>query len=646
MPLLEPKPGALRPHGPGAPAPDRVPDRMAAGTPPTLRAELTELLGAEKVLWKVSDLVRYATDASPYRFVPQVVVIAEDIDDVSAVLSYAHGRQREVVFRAAGTSLNGQAQGEDILVDVRRHWAGIEVLEGGRRARIRPGTTILRANAALARHGRILGPDPASAIACTLGGVVANNASGMTAGTTRNSYRTLSSLTLVLPTGTVVDTADPLADEELARAELALCHGLMEIKREIEADPELVARIRAKYEIKNTTGYRLDAYLDGTTPVEILRGLMVGSEGTLGFISEVVFDTLPLDRELTTGLLFFPSLPAAAAAVPLFNEAGALAVELMDGNTLRASVSVAGVPADWAGLPKDTAALLVEFRAPDAAGRAVYERRAAGVLAGLELIAPVASVTNAFTSDPAVISGYWKARKAFVTAVGGARAPGTTLITEDFAVPPSRLAEACEALLVLQAEHGFDAAVAGHAAHGNLHFLLAFDASVPADVERYAAFMDAFCRLHRRTLRRLPEGRALHGPQHGPLPRTRMGPPGHRTDVAHQARRRPGPRPRPADPPRPRPPGPSARAEDDPPRRGRRRPVHRVRLLRTGLPQPGPDDHPAPADRAAPRDDAPAARLPRARRPARRLRLRRRGHLRRMIPSARSPAPSASTPAR
>ncbi|MEU3725017.1 FAD-binding and (Fe-S)-binding domain-containing protein [Streptomyces sp. NPDC031705] len=495
MPLHGPKPGALRPHGLRAPAPDRVPDRLATGTPPALRAELTELLGAEKVLWKVSDLVRYASDASPYRFVPQVVVVAEDIDDISAVLSYAHGRQREVVFRAAGTSLNGQAQGEDILVDVRRHWAGIEVLDGGRRARIRPGTTVFRANAALARHGRILGPDPASAVACTLGGVVANNSSGMTAGTTRNSYRTLSSLTLVLPTGTVVDTADPLADEELARAEPALCRGLMEVKGEIEADPALVARIRAKYEIKNTTGYRLDAYLDGTTPVEILRGLMVGSEGTLGFIAEVVFDTLPLDRELTSALLFFPSLPAAAAAVPLFNEAGAVAVELMDGNTLRASVRVAGVPGDWAELPKETAALLVEFRAPDAAGRAACERRAAAVLPALELVAPVPSVTNAFTGDPAAIAGYWKARKAFVTAVGGARPPGTTLITEDFAVPPSRLAEACEALLALQAEHGFDAAVAGHAAHGNLHFLLAFDASEPADVARYAAFMDAFCHL-------------------------------------------------------------------------------------------------------------------------------------------------------
>lgn len=495
MPLLEPKPGALRPHSVTGPAPDRVLDHHAAGTPEPLRTELTELLGADKVLWKVSDLVRYASDASPYRFLPQVVVVAEDIDDVSAVLSYAHGRGREVVFRAAGTSLNGQAQGEDVLVDVRRHWAGIEVLEEGRRARIRPGTTVARANAALARYGRVLGPDPASAVACTLGGVVANNASGMTAGTARNSYRTLSSLTFVLPGGTVVDTADPSADEELERAEPALCRGLMEIKREIEADPELVARIRSKHEIKNTTGYRLDAYLDGAGPVEILRGLMVGSEGTLGFIAEVVFDTVPLDRELTSALLFFPSLPAAAAAVPLFNEAGALAVEVMDGNTLRASVSVEGVPADWAALPKDTTALLVEFRAPDEAGRARYERRAAEVLAGLDLVAPAASITNAFTRDTKTINGYWKARKAFVTAVGGARAPGTTLITEDFAVPPSRLAEACETLLALQAEHGFDAAVAGHAAHGNLHFLLAFDAAKPADVERYGAFMDAFCRL-------------------------------------------------------------------------------------------------------------------------------------------------------
>lgn len=244
------------------------------------------------------------------------MLVPEDLDDISAILSYAHGKGRDVVFRAAGTSLNGQAQGEDILVDVRRHWTGVEVLDDGARARIRPGTTVLRANIALARHGRLLGPDPASAIACTVGGVVANNASGMTAGTTRNSYRTLASLTFVLPSGTVVDTADPAADEELACAEPELCAGLMELKAEIEADAELAARIRAKYTIKNTNGYRLDAFLDGATPVRILRGLMVGSEGTFGFISEVVFDTLPLDRRISSALLFFPSSPPPRPPCP------------------------------------------------------------------------------------------------------------------------------------------------------------------------------------------------------------------------------------------------------------------------------------------------------------------------------------------
>ncbi|AWL89678.1 FAD-binding oxidoreductase [Streptomyces griseus] len=495
MPLLEPDPEALRPGTAREPAPDRVTDRSAGGTPEPLRSELTALLGADKVLWKISDLVRYASDASPYRFLPRVVLVPEDLDDVSAILSYAHGKSRSVVFRAAGTSLNGQAQGEDILVDVRRHWTGVEVLDDGARARILPGTTVMRANATLARYGRLLGPDPASAIACTLGGVVANNASGMTAGTTRNSYRTLASLTFVLPSGTVVDTADPAADEELAHAEPELCAGLLELKAETEADAELTARIRAKYTIKNTNGYRLDAFLDGATPVQILRGLMVGSEGTFGFISEVVFDTLPLDRRTSSALLFFPSLTAAAAAVPRFNEAGAIAVELMDGNTLRASVSVPGVPADWAALPRETTALLVEFRAADEAGQAAFERAADTVVAGLDLVRPAASVTNAFTRDAGAIAGYWKARKAFVTAVGGSRPSGTTLITEDFAVPPARLADACAALLELQSRHGFDAAVAGHAAHGNLHFLLAFDAAKPADVARYDAFMQEFCAL-------------------------------------------------------------------------------------------------------------------------------------------------------
>ena len=495
MALLDAKPETLRPAATNGPAIDSVTEDRAAGTPDTLREDLNRLLGGSKVLHKLSDLVRYATDASPYRFVPQVVVIAETTDDVAAVLRYAREHHREIVFRAAGTSLNGQSQGADILVDVRQHWTGVEVLNGGAQARIKPGTTVRHANITLARHGRLMGPDPASSSVCTVGGVVANNASGMTAGVTRNSYKLLSSLTLILPSGTVVDTGDPHADDRLRQAEPELCDGLIALKDEIERDPELVARIRKKYRLKNTSGYRLDAFLDGTTPVQILRGLMVASEGTLGFIAETVFDTVPLDRFTHTAMLFFPTLHDAAAAVPLFADAGARAIEVMDDNTLRACANVAGVPDDWADVPAGVAALLVEFRAGDTDTHRRNQQAAAAVREKLALVAPIASVTNRFIEDAGTINMYWHARQAFMTAVGKARPTGTTLITEDFAVLPSQLADACVALSELQLKHGFAAAVAGHAAYGNLHFLLAFDAARPDEVQRYAAFMEDFCTM-------------------------------------------------------------------------------------------------------------------------------------------------------
>ncbi|OIV38900.1 FAD-binding oxidoreductase [Mangrovactinospora gilvigrisea] len=491
MPLLEPKPDALLPRD-GRPSPDRVPAELAGGTPEPLRSELITLMGEEKVRHRITDLVRYASDASAYRFVPQVVVVAETVQDVSAILAYARRTGRSAVFRAAGTSLNGQAQGDDILVDVRRAWQSVQVLDEARRVRVGPGTTVARANATLARHGRRLGPDPASSIAATLGGVVANNASGMNAGITANSYRTVASMTVVLPSGTVLDTAAPDADERLAAAEPELAAGLLELKREVEADAELSARIRAKYEIKNTNGYRLDALLDGETPAQILRGLMVGSEGTLGFLSELVFETLPFDRLASTALLFLPTLRDAGAAVPGFVAAGAFAAEIMDENTLRASAVMEGVPPEWAELPEGTAALLVEYRAADEAALAA---KAAAAQAHLDTLTLAGVPQEGFVRDAKKQAFYWKLRKAFVTVVGGTRPSGTTLITEDFCVPPSRLADAAEALLELQREHGFTVAVAGHASAGNLHFMIAFDAADEGDVRRYAAFMDDFCRM-------------------------------------------------------------------------------------------------------------------------------------------------------
>jgi D-lactate dehydrogenase len=335
-----------------------------------LRNDLVALLGPDRVLSRPIDLIRFATDASPYRLFPKVVVIARTVDDVRKLLEYARQRHESITFRAAGTSLSGQAQGDGILVDVRRHWAGVSVEVGGRRLRARPGTILSRANLALLGHGYRLGPDPASASACTIGGVIANNSSGMCCGTTQNSYKTLLSLTFMLPSGTFIDSARADAEQQFAAAEPALAAGLMEIKHEIELDPELAARLRKKFSVKNTTGYHMEAFLDGATPLEIFRRLIVGSEGTLAFIAEAVFETIPDDQYRLTSFMIFPDMYAACAAVKPFVDHGAAAVELVDRASLRAVEGKPGVPDRWKTLPEKATALLIEFRAPTETARA------------------------------------------------------------------------------------------------------------------------------------------------------------------------------------------------------------------------------------------------------------------------------------
>jgi FAD/FMN-containing dehydrogenase/Fe-S oxidoreductase len=278
-----------RPPGPAQD--DSVDAARVEGTPAALTSDLVKLIGRDQVLHRISDLVRYASDASPYRYVPQVVVLPRTVDDVRAILAYCVRTGRHATFRAGGTSLNGQSQSDDILIDVRRHWAGMAAEDGGARLRARPGTILNHANAILKPLGRRLGPDPASADVATIGGVIANNAGGMRCTLERNSYRTVSSLTLVLASGTVIDTAAPDAEAAFAAAEPELAQGLMELREELLADTELAQRIRHKFSIRNTNGYALSALLDADTPLGIFRRLIVGSEGTLAFMAEAVIDT-------------------------------------------------------------------------------------------------------------------------------------------------------------------------------------------------------------------------------------------------------------------------------------------------------------------------------------------------------------------
>ncbi|HET7573855.1 MAG TPA: FAD-binding and (Fe-S)-binding domain-containing protein, partial [Solirubrobacterales bacterium] len=476
---------------PSQPAADRAPDELAAGVAQPLRGELEELLGVGRLLTRPSDLVAYASDASPYRRFPQAVVEAHDAADVAKVLCYGREHGVPVTFRAGGTSLNGQGQSDGILVDVRRRFGGVRVEEEGARARVKPGTILGHANRVLAPHGRKLGPDPASTDVCTVGGVVANNSGGMRCGVTKDSYSTVRELTFVLPSGTTIDTGAAGAAEQFAAAEPQLAAGLAAIRDEIRADAELGERIRRKFAIKNTTGYRLCAFLDADEPLEIFRRLLVGSEGTLAFVAEVVFETVPVPPVTTTAWVHFPGIDEAIAPVTDLVASGATAVELMVAPALiTAAWNMVGAPQEWKELPPESAVLLIELGGADEGDLAAQVLRAEAILGSHETIRPVA-----FTRAPEEIELAWRVREGLHGLIGRVRPEGTALIVEDVCVPPERIAEGAKDLQALLGEHGFLPGVAGHASAGNLHFMLTPDFAKPEDLERYEAFMGGLVEL-------------------------------------------------------------------------------------------------------------------------------------------------------
>lgn len=425
----------------------------------------------------------YACDASLYLVVPRAVVRPASVAELQATLGVARAQKVPVTPRAAGTSLSGQALGPGVILDVSHHWKGLEVAPDGRSIAVEPGVTGGHVNAVLRPTGRRLGPDPASIDAAMLGGIVANDSSGMCCGTAETAYATLEGLEVVLADGRLVDTRRPLAD---VAPELA--SGLLDLRRRLVSSPALVERVRAAFAIKNTTGYRLDALLDHTAPEAILGHLLVGSEGTLGLVTRARLRTVADPPHRLTALLLLRDVPAAAEAVAPLTRSGARAVELMDRACLR---SVERGP--WAtdalprDLPDEAAALLVEWQAATHDALATAREAALAAIGSLTLLRPAE-----LTGDAQARAALWKLRKGIFPSVGATRPPGTTTVIEDVAVPVSRLAPAVLDLQALLRKHGHDRAgsgVFGHAKDGNLHFVLAQGARDAAEVERFERFV-------------------------------------------------------------------------------------------------------------------------------------------------------------
>jgi D-lactate dehydrogenase len=459
----------------------------------TLAAGIAEAVGdSARIRTRAIDRAAYAGDASHYLLTPEAVIVADTTEEVARILAAASRSGTAVTFRSGGTSLAGQSSGSGVMVDVRQRFRRIDVLDDGRRVRTQPGATVAQVNMRLRRHGRRLGPDPASEVACTIGGVVANNSSGMACGIDENTYQTLESMVIVLPSGTVIDTADPDADDRLRELEPELCAGLDRLRRRIHDDPRSVAEIRRQFALKNTLGYGINAFLDHESPVDVLQHLIIGSEGTLAFVAEATFRTVAVAPLVTTALVVFPTLDAAVRALPALVGSGAATLELMDATSIRVGQSLPGAPEQILGFsPEKQAALLVEYRARTQEELAAAAARGARVLAGLSLHAPARFHTEASVRDR-----LWALRKGLYASVAGARPSGTTALLEDIVVPPARLADTCAALQELFDLHGYrDSVIFGHAKDGNIHFMLTDRFEGAAAVTRLHSFTEAMVDL-------------------------------------------------------------------------------------------------------------------------------------------------------
>lgn len=426
----------------------------------------------------------WGTDAGFYRLIPQIVIRSNSEEEVSMLLKATDKYQLPVTFRAAGTSLSGQAISDSILIVAGKHWEQYEVLEEGKAVRLQPGIIGQRVNEILKPYGQKFAPDPASVKSAMVGGIVMNNASGMNCGTHANSDKVLRSVRMVLADGTRLDTGNPESRRAFQEKRPDFIRRIEELRDQVRANKSLAERIRYKYAIKNVTGLNILPFIRFDDPFDIIAHLLVGSEGTLAFLSEVTMTTEYDYPCKASAMLYFSDIKEACRAVvamkKLTNEQGNWIVkgaELLDKKSL-ASVN------DTTG--ENLTAVLTETKAHTPEELQQYIRQIEACLQEFNTYTPVH-----FTDKPEEYSRYWAIRSGIFPSVGGTRKLGTTCLIEDVAFHIEDLPEATAELQALLARHGYeDACIYGHALEGNYHFILNQSFHTDEEVKRYEDLMN------------------------------------------------------------------------------------------------------------------------------------------------------------
>ncbi|MCX7123234.1 MAG: FAD-binding and (Fe-S)-binding domain-containing protein [Gammaproteobacteria bacterium] len=450
---------------------------------------LKKKIPRKRILTDALSLHAYAHDASHYLLIPKVVIRVESEAEVQAILKAAQTACFPITFRAAGTSLSGQAQTEYALIVLGENWRDYKILAKGEIIYLQPGVIGSEANLFLNPYQRKIGPDPASLNACKIGGIAANNASGMCCGIQHNTYHTMHGLRLILSDGTLLDTHTAHSVGQFRKSHEALLSQLTQLRQKIINNPDLEKQIRRQYRIKNTLGYSLNALIDFEDPIDILTHLMIGSEGTLAFIAGISFQTLPCPSHEAVSLLFFEDLHAASEAALKLPLEDIAALEIMDHTALSAANLSTLLDFDLS-THSQHAALLLDIKANS-------PQKLECLIKKIAALTPKKCIHRTdFLSERSLYHKIWNIRKGIFPAIAARRKPGSALINEDVAIPLRYLPAFCKILpLIFEKNHFKQSCIFGHAKDGNLHFLLEADFASEAGIQQYEAFMADLVKL-------------------------------------------------------------------------------------------------------------------------------------------------------
>lgn len=446
----------------------------------------------------------WGTDAGFYRLIPKIVIRSNGEEEVSELLKLANRYCLPVTFRAAGTSLSGQAISDSILIVAGKHWEKYSISPDHRQITLQPGIIGQRVNELLAPFGRKFAPDPASVKSAMVGGIVMNNASGMNCGTHANSDKVLISARIVLADGTILDTADPVSRASFESTHPEFLQGICRLRDQVRSNEKLAERIRYKYSIKNVTGLNILPLLRFDDPFEIIAHLMVGSEGTLAFLSQVTMNTEYDYPCKASAMLYFKSIKEACQAVVAMKKLEK-SITYSDPNIGEDKITKSAELLDYKSLSSVDDPVYLEYLSKTDA------KTAEGLTAVLteakartpeELEQDISAIETClkefetyipvhFTDKPEEYGKYWAIRSGIFPSVGGTRKPGTTCLIEDVAFHIEDLPEATADLQQLITRHGYDdACIYGHALEGNYHFIINQSFSTDAEVHRYENLME------------------------------------------------------------------------------------------------------------------------------------------------------------